>query len=116
MTGLCPNAPRCYPVAFPEVARLTQRAPWLQSDAEERVDRVADEPAVRGARVGEDRIGPAVDHGQGARGVEIIGEPLPDRAEHALSRWGRRGWRGRAGLSGGERRGGRRGQGGAPPA
>src|SRR5260370_32150428 len=97
MTGLCRNAHRCYLVAFPEVARLTQRAPWLERDAEERVDRVADEPAVRGARVGEDRVGPAVDHGQGARGVEIIAEPLPDRAQHALSR---QGWRGRGGWPG----------------
>jgi hypothetical protein len=59
-----------------------------ERDAQKRVDRVADEAAVGGLRNGQDCVRPGVDHGQRARSVEVIGQSLTDRAEHAGRRGG----------------------------
>ena len=46
---------------------------WSESDAEKRVDRVADEAAVGGPWSGQYCVRPGVDHGQRAWSVEVIG-------------------------------------------
>src|SRR5215831_19643737 len=53
----------------PDATRCPAR---LQADAEERVGRVADERPARGFRNGQRGVRPGIDHGQRARGVQVI--------------------------------------------